>query len=141
MGSRLLYDLLSNGEEVLALRRAGSNLNEVQRIFEFLGDENQVLFKQIKWVEGDVNDLYGLLDFMSSCERVYHAAAVVSFHRKDADELMRINVEGTKNMVNAALDSGIEKFCHVSSTAALGRSKPDGDFTEKEEWKDSKWCV
>jgi nucleoside-diphosphate-sugar epimerase len=49
---------------------------------------------------------------------------------------MKINVEGTANVVNAALETGIEKLVHVSSVAALGRKRNNQVVTENMRWDD-----
>ena len=45
---------------------------------------------------------------------------MVSFNRRDDKTMLRINAEATANLVDASLHAGVEKFCHVSSVAALG---------------------
>ena len=59
---------------------------------------------------------------------------MVSFHRKDAQKLYKINVEGTANIVNAAIDAGVRKLVHVSSVAALGRIRENEIITEQMHW-------
>jgi nucleoside-diphosphate-sugar epimerase len=54
-----------------------------------------------------------------------------------ADALMKINVEGTANVVNAALANGVEKLVHVSSVAALGRKRNNTTVTENVKWDDN----
>jgi dihydroflavonol-4-reductase len=48
------------------------------------------------------------------------------------------NVEGTANLVNAALEKGVRKICHVSSVAALGRLDEQQLITEETNWVPSK---
>ena len=55
---------------------------------------------------------------------MYHAAAMVSFAPRDRRMLMHVNAEGTANLVNAALERGVQRLCHVSSTAAIGSAPP-----------------
>ncbi|NNE55312.1 MAG: NAD-dependent epimerase/dehydratase family protein, partial [Flavobacteriales bacterium] len=135
VGTRLMLELLLKGESVRALRRASSNLSWPERIFEFLGHSE--LFESIEWVEGDVTDVESLIQAMNGVRFVYHTAAVVSFHRRDIDVMFKVNVEGTANVVNVAASSGVEKVCHISSTAAVGRSESGQLVTEETEWKDS----
>lgn len=138
VGSHLLFDLLRKGENVLALKRKSSDLDSVKRVFQFLAPDETSLFEKITWVNGDVRDIYSLEDPIKDARFVYHSAAVVSFHKKKINLMNQINVEGTANLVNACLDNSIEKLCHVSSTAALGRTKSGQEITERSEWKDSK---
>ncbi len=132
LGSRLIYDLLLSGEKVRALKRKESNLNQFNSIIRFYtGDKN--ILNNLEWVEGDINDISSL-EAMNGCDYVYHCAATVSFAKNDKEKMFKINVEGTKNVVNTALKANIKKFCHVSSTAALGGSVINGVITEEELW-------
>jgi nucleoside-diphosphate-sugar epimerase len=71
---------------------------------------------------------------MEGIEQVYHCAAIVSFAPSRKRELFTINIEGTANVVNAALQAGIKKMVHVSSVAALGRIREGEPITETMNW-------
>jgi nucleoside-diphosphate-sugar epimerase len=71
---------------------------------------------------------------MEGISELYHCAGLVSFDPSDISQLYKINVEGTANVVNAALDAGISKMVHVSSVAALGRIRKHELITEKMQW-------
>ena len=86
-------------------------------------------------MEGDVQDIPSLELAMQGCERVYHAAALVSFEAKDAQRMLDINVQGTANVVNVALSQKIEKLGYVSSIAALSRYEDNDEVTEENYWK------
>lgn len=116
VGSYLCRYLLLQGQSVRALRRSSSDLRLVADIAD-----------KIEWVEGDVTDLFALEDAMQGIKKVYHCAGYISYKKKNTEDLMRINAEGTTNVVNLALDLGIEKLLHVSSIAALGRTGKDGE--------------
>jgi dihydroflavonol-4-reductase len=132
LGTRLICDLLESGEKIRALKRKDSKIDTFLDITQFYALD-QKLLNNLEWIEGDVCDTASL-DAMEGCAQVYHCAAAVSFLKKDRDLLFKINVEGTQNMVNAALRWNIQKFCHVSSTAALGESISDGKITEESLW-------
>jgi dihydroflavonol-4-reductase len=87
-------------------------------------------------VQCDLLDVVGLEALMQGIEQVYHCAAVVSFNPRQRRQLYRINVEGTANIVNAALDAGVKKMVHVSSVAALGRLREGQTVTEAMRWTD-----
>ncbi len=132
VGSHLLLELLQNGKQVRALKRAGSSTSTVDKIFahyNFPAPDKSI------WVEGDVTDYFSLLDAMEGVEQVYHCAAMVSFSANDEETLMKVNAEGTANVVNAAMEKGVKKVCHVSSTAALGRADNDKIISEETVWK------
>ncbi|MFM7222819.1 MAG: NAD-dependent epimerase/dehydratase family protein [Bacteroidota bacterium] len=91
----------------------------------------------IRWVKCDILDVDHLTELMQECDRVYHCAGLVSFNPKRRNDLLRINVEGTTNVVNAALASGVRKLVHVSSVAALGRKRDGQTVVEQVKWDDA----
>ena len=127
LGSYLLRLLVREGYRVRALRRAGSALDLVQEVAG-----------QVEWAETDLNDIAGLEEAFRGVTHVMHCAAISSFHPRDAERLQRTNVEGTANIVNLALDGGVQKLIHVSSIAAFGRSKARPRLDEKSRWVQSK---
>ena len=137
VGTHLLYDLVISGKKVRALKRDSSITSNVKKVFSYYSSNADELLKQIEWVEADLLDVYSLLDLMEGVTEVYHCAAMVSFEQKHMEEMLRINIEGTANMVNAALEKGIKKFCHISSIATVGRAEHGAFSTEETFWKSS----
>jgi nucleoside-diphosphate-sugar epimerase len=90
---------------------------------------------EVEWMEADVLDVPALEEAMHGVKKVYHSAAVVSFDSRQRDWMMQINVEGTANMVNLALDAGVEKFLHVSSISAFGRYAMKKPIDESTSWQ------
>lgn len=90
--------------------------------------------EKIQWVKGDVLDTSLLYEELKGCKQVYHSAAVVSYHQKRREQMYRINIEGTANMVNASLENGVEKYVQVSSVAAIGRIRKGELVTEETKW-------
>ncbi len=78
---------------------------------------------QVELVPGDVTQPESLPAALEGCEIVFHCAALLS---GDAEEMHRVNVAGTKNMLAAAHRAGVARFVHVSSMAVLGSTFPDG---------------
>jgi nucleoside-diphosphate-sugar epimerase len=138
LGAYLLLELTRNGEKIRALRREHSSMLEVENIFRYNDRRAEALLKQIEWVNGDICDIFSLEDALEGIEYVYHCAAMVSFNPKDRAQMMRVNIEGTANVVNASLTKGIKKLCHVSSIAALGRAEEEKMVTEETAWKSTK---
>lgn len=134
VGAHLLFDLVKAGHQVRALKRASSNVNQVRDTFGYYDADHEKLAGQIEWVDGDVLDIASLTTAMNDVETVYHCAATVSFTPKDHEWMMKVNVEGTANVVNAALDAGVKTLCHVSSVAAIGREGSTRPITESAEW-------
>lgn len=127
LGSYLIRLLIGKGYRVRALRRASSAMDLVQEVAG-----------RVEWVEADVTDIVALEDAFQGATHVMHCAAISSFHPRDAERLKRTNVDGTTNVVNLALDFGIQKLVHVSSIAAFGRSKERPRLDETSKWIQSR---
>ncbi|MGV3629936.1 MAG: NAD-dependent epimerase/dehydratase family protein [Bacteroidota bacterium] len=141
LGSNLLFELSASGGPVRAIYRDASKIGTVQKLFRKLDPElGETRFHKIEWVPCDVLDVVTLEEAMTGCDYVYHCAAQVSFRRRDFTSMMKINRQGTFNLVNIALDLKIKKLCYVSSTAAVGKvQQPDGhDYVvESNKWTQS----
>ncbi len=138
LGSHLLFQLAQQDSQIRALYRDESRLKHVKRLFHYYNfEEAELLFKKIHWVKGDINNIVELDDAMDGIDFVYHCAGFVSFEGRDFKQLIKINREGTANIVNCSLEKRIKKLCHVSSTAAIGVEK-DGHTSEETVWKNGK---
>ena len=138
LGSHLLVALAEKGRPLRALYRNQKRLEQTRKIFHFYhpekGDE---LFHSIEWQQCDVCDVVCLEEFMQGCEFVYHCAALVSFARRDFHRMLKYNREGTANVVNCALATGVRKLIYVSSTAAVGSGEGEKILNENATWKPS----
>ena len=129
VGSHLLRHLVTTGHSnIFALHRATSDMRLVKD-----------LEGKVNWVEGDILDVAMLEQVMQDTSQVYHCAAVVSFDPREYEQMDRINIEGTANMVNVALSLDVDKFLHVSSIAAIGRNETLQKADENTDWQDSDW--
>jgi dihydroflavonol-4-reductase len=79
-----------------------------------------------------------LEDAMQGIQGVIHSAAFVSFNRKERKQMYQVNVEGTANVVNAAIEQKISRFLHVSSVAAIGRKTQSQLVAEEKKWEEDK---
>lgn len=122
IGAELIRQLLDNGKKVLALYN--------KTVLPDFGSANLV---QVKC---NILDVIGLEEAMKGVEEVYHCAAIVSFNPKRRNEMFKINIEGTANVVNAALDAGVRKMVYVSSVAALGRIRENEPINETMNWSE-----
>ncbi len=137
VGAHLLYDLACKGEKVRALKRPESNIKKTEKIFSFYCTDYKSLLQNIEWVEGDILDKEGLHELLIGVDRIYHAAAIISFDPKDQQQMLENNVQGTANLVDAALSLQVARFCHVSSIAAIG-TPPEGiEANEFHPWRNS----
>ena len=130
VGAHVLDALLTEGRSVRALLRKGSDASIVKRILQHYHPDGAVRFQRIQWVEGDLFDVDALREAMQGVEHLYHCSALVSFDPRDADALQRANVVGTANVVDAALEAGVKRLCHVSSTASIGGGMDGGTGDE-----------
>jgi nucleoside-diphosphate-sugar epimerase len=138
VGAHLLFELTSSGKKVKALKRKSSNLQQVLKTFSWYSENPEELFNLIEWVDGDILDYFGLEKLLAGITEIYHCAAIVSFDPKERKKMISNNVEGTANLVNAALENGVKKICHVSSVAALGHFENGQSITEETNWVPSK---
>lgn len=128
LGSYIIKQLVERGYGVRAIRRSTK--------LPFWIPQN--IFNKVEWVDGDVLDVVSLEDAMEDVDTVIHSAAIVSFNKRDRSEMYQVNVEGTANVVNIALEKKVKKLVHVSSVAAIGRNASGGSVNEEKKWEDSK---
>ncbi|MEP7163446.1 MAG: NAD-dependent epimerase/dehydratase family protein [Ferruginibacter sp.] len=120
LGKELITQLLSLGKDVTAIYNNTSLEN-----FSFNG---------LKTVQCNILDVIGLEEAMEGIDELYHCAGKVSFAPTQVGHLYKVNVEGTSNVVNAALNAGVRKMLHVSSVSALGRIREGEIINENMQW-------
>jgi nucleoside-diphosphate-sugar epimerase len=128
IGSYIIKELVERNYPVRAIHRSTSKLP-----FYIPA----TIFEKVEWVEGDILDPFLLDEAMEGVDAVIHSAAMVSFHRNDKKKMHQVNVHGTANVVNAAIEKNISRLVHISSVAALGRSKRGGHVNEEGKWQES----
>lgn len=127
IGSHIAKRLWSEGyHNLYATKRSSSKMDLLPDVAE-----------KINWLEADVTDIVSLENCFEGVDVVIHTAAVVSYDPKKSDLMNDINVGGTANMVNLALDFGVKRFVHISSVAALGKPAKTKVRNEKTEWDHS----
>ena len=128
IGAYIIKNLVEKGIAVRAIRRSAALPFYISK----------AVFEKVEWVQCDVLDVVGLDEAMQGVEAVVHSAAVVSFYGADRERMYQTNIEGTANVVNAALANNVERFIHVSSVAALGRGAAGELVTEDHKWEEGK---
>lgn len=108
IGSHLIGRLAQTDHEVLCLVRASSDLH-------------QLLKCGVTLVRGDVTDRDSLVAGMEGCDWVANLANVYSFWEPRKALYREVNVVGTRNVMEAALKTGVTKVVHVSSVVIYGR--------------------
>ncbi|HMP28362.1 MAG TPA: SDR family oxidoreductase, partial [Saprospiraceae bacterium] len=76
-------------------------------------------------------------DLLKKIDYIIHCAAKVDFNAGNFKNLIKTNVEGTHNLVNASLTNSIKKFVHISSVATLSKSDEHEIYDEKSKWNHS----
>ncbi|WAC42170.1 NAD-dependent epimerase/dehydratase family protein [Pedobacter sp. SL55] len=122
LGAELVKQLTDQNILVRAIRRSSSKIPALL--------QNNTL---VTWHIADINEPENLADAFEGITKVYHCAATVSFDPKDKAVLLKINIEGTANIVNLCLENNV-RLLHVSSIAALGYPKKDELISEKHFW-------
>ena len=136
VGCHLLYSLVKENKKVRALHRKNSKTDSVRKVFSYYSKDYKKLFDKIEWIEGDINDITSLDVAFININEIYHCAAFISFSNQDLNAMKKINVEGTANMINSAIDKKINKFCYVSTIAAIGERK-NISIDEECKWKEN----
>lgn len=82
-------------------------------------------------VVGDLRDPGSLAKGMSGCEFVFHVAADYRLWARNGQELYDSNVEGTRNVLQAARESGVRRVIYTSSVATMGFGN-SGNLTDEQ---------
>jgi dihydroflavonol-4-reductase len=117
LGAWLVKGLIREGYQVSALVRKSSDLSELQGL-------------NPHYVYGDVTDPASLEAAFKGQDIVFHLAGLVAYKKSDQQKLEKVNVEGTKNVVDACLKVGVPQLLHVSSVVAIGASFKPQPLTE-----------
>ena len=141
VGAHLLLHLIesrdSGSEKIRAIYRTIESIEKTRSLFHLYKKIN--LFEFIQWIHADIVDVPSLEKAFAGISQVYHCAALISFDPKDEEKIRKINIEGTANIVNFCLSYHIQKFCYVSSIAALGDlASHETIITEETDWNPEK---
>jgi nucleoside-diphosphate-sugar epimerase len=103
LGINLVRYLLSRGHSIVSFDIA--NFDYAER-------------SAVSAIVGDIRDYKALADAMGGCDIVIHCAAALPSYAPDT--IMSTEVEGTRNVLEAARENGISRVVHISSTAVYG---------------------
>lgn len=139
VGSHLLFNLVQKHQKIKAIYRRESTLQRLKKVFSYYTNTVEELYGKIDWVMADLNDIPALEIAFQDITHVYHCAAFVSFEPNKYNQLRKINIEGTANIVNLSITNSVEKICYVSSIAAIGHHlNPETLITEQTNWDSEK---
>jgi dihydroflavonol-4-reductase len=118
LGSWLVKKLNDLGQDVHILSRPSSDLSELSGL-------------KYKQHFGDVLDLNSLQKSFADAKIVYHLAGVVAYRKSERQNMERVNVQGTQNVIQALRQNKVERLLHLSSVVAIGASdNPDQILNE-----------
>lgn len=120
VGSHTVRALVRQGRKVRVLLRETSNKRAIEHL-------------PVQIVYGDVLDPASLATAMDGCGSVFYSVVDPRFWLTNPDPIYRNNVDGLVNAMEAALESGIERFIFTSTMGTLGIN-PDGKVTEEIEF-------
>jgi nucleoside-diphosphate-sugar epimerase len=80
----------------------------------------------VEIVQGDLTDPASLQRAIEGCQIVFHCAALMHDAEATPEGFRQVNVEGARHMLDAALETGVERFIHISSIAVYGISPKEG---------------
>ncbi len=107
IGGAVVRRLLQDGHQVRALVRPGSDTRQLDGL-------------PVERVAGDLGNSAALQEGIAGCDWVFHIAALYSFWGHPWQDFYQTNVEGTRRVMETALQEGVERVVHTSSIAALG---------------------
>jgi dihydroflavonol-4-reductase len=107
IGSAVARNLLNRGQEVVALVEPGADAGNLEGL-------------DVKQVVGDLRRADDVRQVVSGCRAVFHVAALYRFWARDPSAFYAINVEGTRNVLGAAAEAGVERLVYTSTVGTLG---------------------
>jgi dihydroflavonol-4-reductase len=124
VGSRTMAELFRKGHQVRCLLRSSSKTDRIEHL-------------PFEAYLGDIRDRSALRKAAQGCDAIFHLACVSSWAqiRRESEQLLDIVVEGTRNVLEAALDQRISRVLYVSSSAAVNGSKVCQVFNESTTFK------
>ncbi|HZO83613.1 MAG TPA: hopanoid-associated sugar epimerase [Verrucomicrobiae bacterium] len=107
IGANLVHELVAQGHAVQALLRKGSDVRGLKGV-------------EYEPVYGDVSERTALAAAMRGCDWCFHVAASYHLWLKDYAPMYAANVEGTRNVVSAALEAGCSRIVYTSTVGCIG---------------------
>ena len=118
VGSQIVLALIEAGMgPVRGLYRSAASLESARRSWEFQGFAAR--WDEVEWVRTDLEDPTAVEAALEGADYAVHAAALVSFRKKDEHLMLRGTPLLAEHMVNAALHHGLKGLIHISSVAVL----------------------
>jgi len=110
VGAAVVRHLLAAGDTVRVLVRPSSDRSNINDL-------------AVEIAEGDLTDGASLARALAGCQALFHVAADYRIWVPDPDRIYRVNVEGTRQLMLAALEAGVQRVVYTSSVATLGLNR------------------
>src|SRR2546430_4534261 len=117
VGAAVTRCLLEHGVDVRVLVRRDSDLRNLEGL-------------KVEQAYGDLRDVASLRQALAGCRHLYHVAALYALWAPDPQIFYDTNVTGTRNLMEAALDGGVERIVYTSTIGAIGLPPGGGPGTE-----------
>ena len=127
LGSAIARELLKEGRPLKLLVRRNTDTRNIE------GLDCEVIY-------GDLRDRESLKIALVGCNTLYHAAAYYSLWSRDKKLIYDINVHGTRNILESALDAGVQKVVYTSTVGCIGLSEDGSPANEKQPMNTSFLC-
>jgi dihydroflavonol-4-reductase len=121
VGSNLALELIAQGHSVRATRRGSSRIDHLAG-------------HPVEWVSADLSEPDALREAFRGADAVFHCAGLVSIRNHVTPVIAATNVEGTRNVVQAARAEGLRRLVHCSTVNAVGLSEDGRPCTETARW-------
>jgi dihydroflavonol-4-reductase len=118
IGNILTRELLDKGKKVRVLVRPTSDTSSLKGL-------------EIEKVIGDILDKDSLIRAFKGADTIYHLAAIISIMPGDRALIRRVNLEGTRNVIDACLKCGVRRLVYTSSIHAL-KEPPHGTVIDED---------
>jgi dihydroflavonol-4-reductase len=120
IGSAVTRNLLARGQEVVALVEPGADTANLEGL-------------DVKQVVGDLRRADDVRQVVNGCRAVFHVAALYRFWARDPSAFYAINVDGTRNVLGAASEAGVERLVYTSTVGTLGLENVTDSSTSADE--------
>lgn len=127
LGSALARELLKDGRTLKLLVRKNSDTRNIDDL------DCEVAY-------GDLQDRDSLKSALTGCQTLYHTAAYYSLWSRDKKLIYDINVQGTRNILESALEMGIEKVVYTSTVGCIGLSEDGSPANENQPMNTATLC-
>ena len=127
LGSALARELLKEGRTLKLLVRKNSDTRNIDEL-------------DCELAHGDLRDRDSLKSALAGCHTLYHTAAYYSLWSQDKKLIYDINVQGTRNILESALEMGVEKIVYTSTVGCIGLSEDGTPANENQPMNPATLC-